>query len=214
MKPTFLGLACAAAIACQTREAKHDATPEPPEAPPQTSSSTVEPSRQAASRGASTNSEKEAPSPAPEAEPPARMLTPPKPLANGRDLFGAELSNARKVPLAELLSKPQSFEGATVRIDGTARRVCSRKGCWMELAASNADDAPSCRVKFAFYAFFVPTDSAGSTVTVEGVPQITTVKPGRVRHLEREGARFASKNADGSANEVQLIATGVEMQRN
>jgi hypothetical protein len=142
------------------------------------------------------------------------MLTPPKLTSDGKQLFGAELSDARKIGLAELLSTPQSFEGATVRIEGTARRVCSRKGCWMELAAAEDDEAPSCRVKFKDYAFFVPTDSAGSKVTVEGVPEITTVKPGRVRHLEREGARFAFKNPDGSANEVQLVATGVEMLRN
>jgi hypothetical protein len=141
------------------------------------------------------------------------MLTQPKITEDGKELFGQELQGATKVALGELLAKPTDFEDKPLTVEGTARRVCSRKGCWMELAQSDAADAASCRVKFKDYAFFVPTDSAGATVTVEGSVKITTVKPGRVRHLEREGAVFASKNADGSANEVQLVATGVEMVR-
>jgi hypothetical protein len=31
--------------------------------------------------------------------------------------------------------------------------------------------------------------------------------------MESEGARFAKKNADGTADEVRLVATGVELWR-
>lgn len=129
------------------------------------------------------------------------------------EIFGAPLSQAREVPLVDVLSKPQSYEGQAIRVSGVARRVCQRKGCWMELSASSESEAPACRVKFKDYGFFVPTDSAGSRATLEGDVKVNRVLPGRVRHLEKEGAVFASKNADGSANEIQIVATGVELVR-
>jgi hypothetical protein len=83
----------------------------------------------------------------------------------------------------------------------------------MELATDATDTSPSCRVKFKDYGFFVPMDSAGATITLEGEVRVRTVKPARVRHLEKEGAVFTAKNADGSANETQIVATGVELRR-
>lgn len=103
--------------------------------------------------------------------------------------------------------------GQTVTVSGKVRRACSRKGCWMELADQVEGAAPGCRVTFKDYGFFVPKDSAGASATVEGVVQVKRLPRSRVVHLEAEGAQFAHKNEDGSANEVQLVATGVELRR-
>lgn len=127
--------------------------------------------------------------------------------------FGAPLQGAELHALADVLSEPARYVDRALRVTGISRRVCLRKGCWMELATSREPDAVSCRVKFKDYGFFVPTDSAGSEITLEGNLSLARVSPGRVRHLEREGAVFSSKNEDGSANEVQLTATGVELVR-
>jgi hypothetical protein len=72
---------------------------------------------------------------------------------------------------------------------------------------------PGCRVTFKDYAFFVPTNSQGSEAKVQGVVQVETVKPSHVRHLEEEGATFAKKEPDGSARELQLVASGVRLWR-
>jgi hypothetical protein len=39
------------------------------------------------------------------------------------------------------------------------------------------------------------------------------VEPKLVSHLEAEGATFAAKAGDGSADEVRIVATGVELSR-
>lgn len=83
----------------------------------------------------------------------------------------------------------------------------------MEIATGPEDAAPSCRVTFENYAFFVPKDSPGSHARLEGKVTTSRIKPSHVEHLESEGARFSSKNPDGSALEVQIVATGVELQR-
>ena len=98
-------------------------------------------------------------------------------------------------------------------MEGLVRRACSRKGCWMELAAGADKASPGCRVTFKDYGFFVPTDSAGARAKVQGAVMIHKVEPQWVAHMEEEGAHFASKNPDGSANEVRLVATGVELTR-
>ena len=66
---------------------------------------------------------------------------------------------------------------------------------------------------FKDYGFFVPTNSAGSRARVQGTFELATVSAPRVRHLEQEGAAFASKQPDGTARELRLVATGVELWR-
>ncbi len=83
----------------------------------------------------------------------------------------------------------------------------------MELGDSQDPAAPGCRVTFKDYGFFVPTDSAGSKARVEANVETATLKPEMVAHLEQEGGHFPSKAADGSAQEVRLVATGVELWR-
>ncbi len=73
--------------------------------------------------------------------------------------------------------------------------------------------AAGCRVTFKDYGFFVPTDSAGSEALVEGTLEVATVKARHVEHLEEEGASFSDKQSDGTAREVRLVATGVELRR-
>ncbi len=127
--------------------------------------------------------------------------------------FGAPLTESATSSLAEVLGSPAGFQGKTVTVDGHVRRACSRKGCWMEIATAKDDAAPGCRVTFKDYGFFVPTDSQGADARVQGLVEVTEVPKSRVDHLEGEGAKFAHKNADGSATEVRIVATGVELRR-
>lgn len=129
------------------------------------------------------------------------------------ETFGAKLGNSPEVALAELLKTPNDYAGKMVRVDGHVRRACSAKGCWMELAPNADSNAAGCRVTFKDYGFFVPTDSAGAQARVEAEVALKRVGPAQVRHYEGEGATFASKHEDGSADEVRLVATGVELRR-
>ena len=112
-----------------------------------------------------------------------------------------------------MLKSPDKFAEQTVLVEGEVRRACTRKGCWMELSEGQDPSAPGCRVTFKDYGFFVPTDSAGSKARVEAKVESKIVKASLVQHLEEEGAKFAEKAPDGSAREVRLVATGVELWR-
>jgi hypothetical protein len=139
--------------------------------------------------------------------------TPSVAAAAPRKTFGAPLGQSPRAELVEVLKAPAKFSDKSVLVEGNVRAACSRKGCWMELAQSADASAPGCRVTFKDYGFFVPTDAAGSQARVEARVETKLIKPSMVAHLEEEGAKFAQKEEDGSAREVRLVATGVEMWR-
>ena len=142
--------------------------------------------------------------------------TTPAPAANapaaGAKLYGQPLQPADVKPLADVLAKPDQFANQTVTVAAQVRKACTRKGCWMELAESTKEDSPGCRVTFKNYGFFVPIDSAGSTARVQGKVEVDTLSASAVRHYEEEGAKFV-KAPDGTAREVRIVATGVELTR-
>jgi len=142
------------------------------------------------------------------------LLSPaPASSAASHKLFGTPLGASPKIPLADVLKAPDRFADQIVLVEGDVRRACTRRGCWMELSEAVDPAAPGCRVTFKDYGFFVPTDSAGSKARVEARVESKLLKPELVAHMESEGAKFAEKDADGSAREVRLVASGVELWR-
>ncbi|QSQ19735.1 DUF4920 domain-containing protein [Pyxidicoccus parkwayensis] len=125
---------------------------------------------------------------------------------------GEPIKGTQVLKLADVLAKPQAHDGKTVLVEGTVRKACERKGCWMELSADAQDKSPGVRVTFKDYGFFVPLDSAGSKARVEGVVKVAELSDSRAQHYESEGA-IVPRGADGKPREVQLVATGVELRR-
>lgn len=124
---------------------------------------------------------------------------------------GEKLTGANAVEVSKLLASPSDFEGKTVTVEAKVRKACEKKGCWMELAGTDAK-GPGVRVTFKDYGFFVPLDSAGSTVKVEGVVKVSELSDARAKHYESEGATVA-KGKDGKYREVQLVASGLELRK-
>lgn len=125
--------------------------------------------------------------------------------------FGDAIAKQNDVEFSRVLDDPTAYEKKTVTLEGHVRRVCKRMGCWMELAEGTKEGARSCRVFFGAHQFFVPTDSEGQQARVQGSVEVRRVEAKFVNHLEEEGASFESKSKDGSAEEVRLVASGVEL---
>lgn len=124
-----------------------------------------------------------------------------------------DIQDAELVPLASILEQPSSFHQRRVIVAGHVKRACSRRGCWMELAPLGRTEEPGCRVTFKDYGFLVPTDSAGSEARLLGTVQVTAIPRAAVEHYESEGGTFPNKKADGTALEVRIVASGVELTR-
>jgi hypothetical protein len=126
--------------------------------------------------------------------------------------FGAPVAEGAALPLATVIKDPDSYAGKQVLVDAKVRNVCTKKGCWMELAEGTDKAATGARVTFKDYGFFVPKDCAGAAARVEGVIEVKKVEKAEADHLVAEGASLA-RAADGSAREIRIVATGVELRR-
>jgi len=125
---------------------------------------------------------------------------------------GAPIGKAEKVSLNAALKEPGKFADKTVLIEGVIVRSCKMEGCWAEVAETK--DGKSVRVKMKAHAFFIPLDAAGAQARVEGTFQVKTLSKAMVDHMvEEDGAKFDSRNADGSVSEIAFEATGIELKR-
>ena len=127
--------------------------------------------------------------------------------------FGARLKAEGRTltSLAEVIAAPESFEKQKVLTTGVVRASCLKKGCWMEIRPEDDRSGTAMTVRFEDYGFFVPLDSRGATVKLDGLVSIVTLSAAEVAHLEEEGATFGAKLPDGSVKQVEFTASGVEM---
>lgn len=114
--------------------------------------------------------------------------------------YGKPLKGLKTTPLSEVLASAK--DGDTVRLEGKAEAVCKAKGCWVTLR----DGDKSVHVSFDEYSFFVPKDSAGRKIAIEGKVKVEAPDPSHVEHLKGEGAGAAA------ASKVTVEAYGVEMR--
>lgn len=129
------------------------------------------------------------------------------------EIFGAKFkANGRQLtPLADVAKDPAAFEDQKVLLTGVVRASCLKRGCWMEIRPVEDRSGASMTVRFKDYEFFVPLNSRGATVTLDGVVAVNKLSPAEVEHLEQEGASFADKKPDGSVESIEITALGVEM---
>lgn len=124
---------------------------------------------------------------------------------------GAVVGDSPRVPLDSIIRNPSAYAGKSVTVEGTIGAVCTRKGCWMEIASKK--DGKAIRVTFKDYGFFVPTDSKGMVVLAEGEVKVNPMSKEDVEHMESEGATVDNKKPDGTAMEIAFVATGVELRK-
>lgn len=112
------------------------------------------------------------------------------------------------VRFADVLREPAKFAGKPVRIEGVVERVCQSEGCWMQIAPESG--VAGIRVTFKDHGFFVPKDSKSMKFKAEGEFSVKVLDKAQVDHLIEDGAKIERK-ADGTADEIRFVATGVEL---
>ena len=117
----------------------------------------------------------------------------------GSQTFGKPLKGLPLTTLAAVLEKPEA--GKSVALEGTIKAVCQDKGCWLTFEQGEK----SVHVTFEGYSFFVPKDSAGQKVKLEGKVVMKQRSKDEIEHLEGEGAK-------GASAPVSIEATGVVIE--
>jgi hypothetical protein len=128
--------------------------------------------------------------------------------SSGRIRRGEAVGGSRRVSFADALKEPQKYADKTVVIEGVVRRVCQMEGCWVEIGPKEGDG--SVRVTFD-HKFSVPKDAAEMNFRAEGTLKVKTLSKETVEHLVKEDGAKIKTNADGTADELSFLATGVEL---
>lgn len=128
------------------------------------------------------------------------------------ELYGDALTRGTEfVDFDDLAADPQAFAGMTMQTEGVVRANCQKRGCWMEVRSPNDAASPGITVRFLNYGFFIPLDSRGTIVRVEGTIEIDDLTVEEVEDLLSEGHDPGIVNEDGTAQVVTFTASGVEM---
>lgn len=115
------------------------------------------------------------------------------------------------VPFDEFIADPEAYANQRFQTEGIIRGVCQRRGCWMELRSEENPSGENMNVKFLDYGFFVPLDSRGAYVRIEGIPAVQTLSAEEVEELLAEGYDPGVVREDGTAILVRFMASGVIM---
>jgi hypothetical protein len=113
--------------------------------------------------------------------------------------FGDKISNEEVVTLKEMLLKFEDMiVGDTIHVKFASeiKEVCAAKGCWMKLPLTAEKEV---MVRFKDYGFFMPLDSQGKEVVLEGKAFVQTTSVAELRHY--------AKDAGKSKEEIAAITT-------
>jgi hypothetical protein len=133
-------------------------------------------------------------------------LSEPVAVTEDAEIFGAALNeDASPTALGSILDSPADFVGSAVRVEAQISQVCQRKGCFM--IATSGEDA--IRISFKDYAFFVPTDTGGKTVTFTGTVIARELTEEQAAHLREDAGSDAIK----AGPVYEIVADAVSVPR-
>jgi hypothetical protein len=131
------------------------------------------------------------------------------------DSFGAKISLDGAITSEALLSKFKMMKvGDSINLKFTSivKDVCSKKGCWMKLPL--VDDAEA-MVRFKDYGFFVPLDSKGREVVLNGKAFIQETSVKELQHYAEDAGKTKEEIAKITTSKIEYTfeADGVLMKK-
>lgn len=97
--------------------------------------------------------------------------------------FGDTINPDGAIPAAQVEAKLAGKDSIPVKLEGTIKAVCQKKGCWMALDLGNDK---TMRVTFKDYGFFVPKDASGKTAIVDGYAYVDTTTVAMLREYAHD----------------------------
>jgi hypothetical protein len=122
--------------------------------------------------------------------------------------YGDTITAEEAVPAPQLYAMMEGNEQLSVKLSGTIEECCQKKGCWMKV---DMGDGKTMRVSFKDYAFFVPMNSAGKEVIMEGVATMEETSVESLRHFAEDAGKSKEEIAAITASKKELVfeASGV-----
>jgi len=130
--------------------------------------------------------------------------------------FGDQITDKDYISSIDALAKYQTLKaGDTINLKfaSSIQEVCSKKGCWMKLPAGETEE--TIMVRFKDYGFFMPLDSNGKEVIVEGIAFVKEVSVADLKHYAEDAGKSADEIAKITESKMELAfeAKGVLMKK-
>lgn len=133
-------------------------------------------------------------------------LSEPVAITDDAEVFGAPLdANANPASLEALLDNPHDYLDKSIRVETRISEVCQKKGCFMIATAGKH----AVRISFKDYAFFVPTDTSGKTVTLTGTLIERTLSDEQAAHLRED----AGSDTIQAGTVYEIVADSVSIPK-
>lgn len=137
-------------------------------------------------------------------------------LASTYSSFGDQISEKDYLSSEEAYAKYQTLKvGDTINLKfgSSIEEVCSKKGCWMKLPAGETEE--TIMVRFKDYGFFMPLDSKGNEVIVEGKAFVKEVSVEELKHYAEDAGKSKEEIAKITKPKLELAfeANGVLMKK-
>ncbi len=103
--------------------------------------------------------------------------------------FGDKISEKDALTKDQMLAKFENMNvGDTIDVKFTSeiKEVCSKKGCWMKLPLNEGTET---MVRFKDYGFFMPLDSKGKEVIVEGKAFVKITPVEELQHYAEDAGK-------------------------
>lgn len=131
------------------------------------------------------------------------------------DSFGDKISQTDALSANEMYSKFNTLKAGdtlTVKFASKINDVCSKKGCWMKLPLEGEAET---MVRFKDYGFFMPLNSKGREVIVEGKAFVKETSVEELRHYAEDAGKSAEEIAmiTEPKREFAFEANGVLMKK-
>ncbi len=106
--------------------------------------------------------------------------------------FGDSITSDNFINKKLMFDKYKSLKSGdtlNVKFTSTIKDVCSKKGCWMKVELDSLNDV---MVRFKNYGFFMPLNSAGSEVVIEGKAFVKETSIEQLKHYAEDAGKSKS----------------------
>jgi hypothetical protein len=123
-------------------------------------------------------------------------------------VYGADMEGNTVLGTAEMISVVETSGTFSGKVSGEIKEVCTKKGCWFTMDLANGEPM---RVTFKDYGFFIPTNSQGFPIILEGVATMTETDVETLKHFAEDQGK-SKEEVDAiiaPKREITFEATGV-----
>lgn len=127
---------------------------------------------------------------------------------SSEEKYGAEITVENAIAVSEIPALLEKQDSVEIKVVGKIGECCQKKGCWMKVPISESQEM---LVRFKDYGFFVPMDSEGKEIVMEGKVKKEIIPVAQLRHYAEDAGKSKEEIEKITEDEVKIsfMATGV-----